>query len=436
VGLFGAQSALEAYLKGDAFRNKTQAAIGHALHAETVLAPLQRQGNEILSDSLKLAGYKGAFFKTAELQDIRAEVDLSAVWHRLWKIDLLRCQRLDLNLDSPERPAPETDSLPAAPNPASWWAVMLPRKTRVNEFRTDRASVTYNSASLRNTRLNAKPSEGGWEIALETGDLKWPGLPVTELSQAKIVAHAGADFTGKARLLVKSGGQISLTGDWTKESGTDLHAQLENVDVQPFLPNWFQTRLHGALQGKVRFTKPPSAPEGELSGDLKLTGATLESIPLLAALDTFTGNPRFHQIPLKNASAHFSQTKERIEFTELDLDGGGILRIKGRLTVKSGALQGQLRLGISPSLIQWLPEIRTKIFADAQDGYVWTPFELSGTTDQPQENLSARLANSAVDAVKDTLRNLPNNIPKNIPQNLPEAAKDLLDAVKSFIPGK
>lgn len=438
LSIFSLQSALESYLKGEAFRNKTQTAIGHALHSEATLAPLDRQGTEILSNSLKLAGRGGAFFKTAELQAVRAEVDLNALWRRLWKIDVLRCQRLDLNLDSPDTTAPETDPAPATPAPTAWWTGLLPRKTQLREFRTDRASVAYGAASLRNTRLLAKPSEGGWEILLESGELKWPNLPPAELTESKIVVHSGADATGRARVLLKSGGQLALTGGWTKESGFDLHTQLENVDVQPFLPVWFQSRIHGALQGKVRFVKTATAKNGELSGDLSLTGASLEAIPLFSALDAFIGNPRFHQIPLKNASAHFSQTSERIELTDLDLDGAGLLRIKGSLTIKSRSLQGQFKLGISPSLIQWLPEGRTKIFAEARDGYVWTPFELSGTTDLPRENLSERLATSVVDAAKETLRTLPDNlpIPKNLPQNIPEAAKGLLDAVKSFIPGK
>jgi hypothetical protein len=208
----------------------------------------------------------------------------------------------------------------------------------------------------------------------------------------------------------------SPTGGWTEESGTDLHAKLENVDVQPFLPAWFQTRLHGALQGNARFTKPDSAKEGELSGDLKLSGATLEAIPLFAALDSFTGNPRFHQIPLKNASAHFSQTKERLEFTELDLDGAGILRIQGQLTVKAGSPAGPAQTRHLSSLLQWLPEIRTKIFAEARDGYVWTPFELSGTTDQPLENLLPPRHHGSRygqrHASKPSLNSLPNNLPR------------------------
>lgn len=430
VALFGAQAWLESYLKGEPFRRKTEAAIGRALHAQSSVGPLQRQGSALLTESVGLNGQTGAFFKTAHIQDLRAELNLGAIWRRVWKVDTLRFQRLELNLDAPAEAPAEYAS--ATSGSSHWWAALLPLKTEIDSIQTDRASLTRGGAVLRNTRLGAKPLDGGWDVTLEAGELQWPGMPGMDLSQARLVARERACVLRSARLLVKAGGQISLSGNWDAESGAEIHAQVENVDVQPFLPVWWQTRLHGSLQGNLRFAKPAAAKEGEISGDLKLTGAMLEALPLLTQLDTFIGNPRFRQVPLKTASVHFSQTAERTQLRDLDLDAGGVLRITGTVTVKAGALQGSLKLGISPSLVQWLPEIRSKVFAESRDGYLWTPFELSGTTEQPKEDLTARLAALVVETAVDTVRGLPGKIP----QALPEAAKGILDAVKSLIPIK
>lgn len=429
VGLFGAQAWLEGYLKGEPFRRKTEAALGRALHARSTLGSIQRQGGAVLTESLILSGQTGAFFKAAQLQGLRAEIDLGAVFRRVWKLETLRFQRLELNLDAPESAKTEPTD---APPPSHWWAALLPVKTEIDSLQTDRATLTRAGATLRNTRLGAKPLDGGWDVTLEAGELLWPGLPGMDLSQARVAVRAGTGVIRSARLLVKTGGQIGLSGDWAAESGTDIHAQLENVEAKPFLPSWWQTRLHGNLQGTLRFAKQAAAKTGELSGDLKLTGAVLEALPLLSQLDAFIGNARFRQVPLKTASAHFSQTAERTELRDLDLDAGGILRITGTVTVKAGALQGSLKLGISPSLVQWLPEIRSKVFAESREGYVWAPFELSGTTEQPREDLSTRLAAFAAETATEAVRNLPGKIP----QAVPEAAKGILDAVKSLLPGK
>jgi len=431
--LFGAQAWLESYLKGDPFRRKTEAAIGRALHAECSITPLQRQGSALSADSLRLAGHTGAFFQTVQIQGPNAELDLGALWRRVWKIETVRCQRLELNLESPATTTEARDPDPApAPSATRWWTALLPRKTELGHIHTDRATLTRAGASLKDSRLDVRPSEGGWEILLEAGELKWPGLPALELSQSRIVARPDADVTGKARVLVKSGGQMALTGGWTRESGVDMHAQLENVEAKPFLPLWWQSRLRGSMQGNLRFVQSVNSKNGELSGDIKLTGATFEALPLFAQLDKFIQNTRFSQVPLKTASFHFSQTAERTEFRDIDLDAGGPLRIVGNMSVKAGSLRGELKLGISSSLTQWLPETRKKIFSEAREGYRWIPFEVSGTPEDPKENLSAVLVAAAVENATEVVKDLPGKLP----QALPAATKGVLDAVKSLLPQK
>ena len=98
---------------------------------------------------------------------------------------------------------------------------------------------------------------------------------------------------------------------------------------------------------------------------------------------------------------------------------------------REGKLDGTLRLGISPSLVQWLPSARSKIFEETRGGYLWTPVHISGTTDLPQEDLSKRLLQTAAGAVMDSLQNIQKN-----PQKAPEALKGVLDAVKSILPGR
>jgi hypothetical protein len=232
-------------------------------------------------------------------------------------------------------------------------------------------------------------------------------------------------------LLVKKGGQASLSGEWSTEGGSDFHAKLENVAAEPFLPVWWQTRISGLLQGSLHFQRAANSPE-TLSGELRLTSGKLEAFPLLSQLDSFVGSPRFRQVALKTASAKIKRSPGRTELTELDLDADGILRIQGTVLVENGMLNGRMQLGIPPSIIQWLPGARTKLFGEPREGYVWTPFTLTGPVEQPVEDLTPRLAAAAVEAVTETLKKLP----ANVPQGLPEAAKGLLDAVKSLLPGR
>ena len=456
--LFAGQAWLEGYLKSESFRVKTESAIGRALHADTELGPLNRQGTIVSSDALAMNGLQGAFFKKAKIQSGRAEVDLNGLWHRTWRLNTLTFGRLDLDLNTQQAPQPAPQSpesakvsapsvspqSPTTPPTRTWLSNLLPNHTEISAIQTDRATVTFQDAELRQTRLEAKPVEGGWSIDLASGDLHWPGAPGMELSQARVIYKSGdiaECILRNARLLLKTGGQTTLSGQWSRDNTAEFHAQLENVTIHPFLPEWWQARLQGALQGTLHYTKNAPNLPGEISGELRLTGGKLEALPLLSQLDSFLGVPRFRQVPLKTATTRILRTATRTEFHDLDLDADGLLRIQGSLSIQDGRIQGALKLGISPSLLQWLPGSPTKIFAEARDGYVWTPLEVSGSLDHPVEDLSARLAAATVEAVQGTvkgaLKGVLNGAEKILPaplQALPEAAKNLLDSAKSLLP--
>ena len=438
---FAAEAWLNSYLGSEAFRSKTEAALGRALKADSRLAPLQRQGTTLASESLRLQGGPAAPFALAEIQGVRAEVDLSGLWERLWRVEYLSFQRLHLDLNKSAPGAGGTDAVGLPPyggtteqsKPQGFLAALLPRQARIARLHTDRASFSYAGAGLRQSRLTALPSEAGagWDAVLESGELSVPGMPAIELQEARLALRNGGGVLRNSRVLVKKGGQASLSGEWTADGGSEFHAKLENIVAEPFLPVWWQTRLSGLVQGSLRFQKSAAAPE-TLSGDLRLTGGKLEAFPLLSQLDSFVGSPRFRQVALKTASAKIKRSAGRTELTELDLDADGILRIQGTVLVENGLLNGRLQLGIPAAIIQWLPSARSTLFGEPRDGYVWTPFTLTGPVDQPVDDLTPRLAAAAVGAVTETLKKLP----ANVPQSLPGAAKGLLDAVKSLLPGR
>jgi hypothetical protein len=446
AAFFAGEAWLNGYLGSEAFRSRTEAAIGRALKADARLAPLQRQGTVLVSETIALRGGPAAVFAAAEVQGIRAEVDLSGLWQRLWRIEHLGFQRLNVDLNklapvsvqvagSSAEPV-EATTVPGSQvssSPQGLLAALLPNRTQIATLHTDRASFSFTGSELRQSRLTARPSEAGagWEAVFESGELSVPGLPAIDLQEARLALRNGGGVLRNSRLLVKKGGQASLIGEWSTAGGYDFHAKLENVAVEPFLPVWWQTRLSGLLQGGLHMQRSAGAPE-ILSGDLRLTGGKLEAFPLLSQLDSFVGSPRFRQVALKTASAKLKRSAGRTELTELDLDADGILRIQGTVLVQNGTLDGRMQLGIPPAIIQWLPGSRTKLFSEPRDGYVWTPFTLTGPVGQPVEDLTPRLAGAAVEAVTETLKKLPASLPPGVP----EAAKGLLDAVKSLLPGR
>ena len=464
VGFFVIQSLLENYLKSDAFRQRIETTVGHKIHATCTLAPLRRTGISLFSESLDLHANPGISFQTALIQNIRTDIDLGGIWSRTWKLDTIQVENLDLSLDP--TPTSETSSDPAttettAPRPTSWLADWLPNKTSITTIRAERCNIKKAGIQAKQTRLIATPSGSpivstNWDILAESGEISFPSLPTVDLAQAKWNIRKDQTSLRSARVLIRQGGECVLSGDFSKESGSTIHAQLENVNIEPFLNPMWQAKLKGNVQGTIKFSQhPTSNPDGSLEGSLTLKNGKLEALPILAVLDKFLNNPRFRSVSIKSASVNISKSSNLLLLKDIDLDGDGSLRIQGNISIESGKLDGKLNFGISTSLLQWLPGAQSLLFPVSRDGYLWTPVNISGTVDNPLEDLSSRLLNTGVNAATSILQTIqsalptPSTNPANpnstnpqkpaipaIPDAARDATKGVLDGVKSLLPGR
>jgi hypothetical protein len=270
----------------------------------------------------------------------------------------------------------------------------------------------------------------------------------TQLHSARVQIKRGSTVLRDSKLLLASGGQCALNGEWKESGASELRAKLEGVQIQPFLPEWWQSRIFGAVDGDLLIQQPaPGTLRWE--GNVSMKNGKLEALPILSELDLFLGSPRFRSVPLRAASVKIVQAGGVTELREIKMDADGLLRVEGDVRIQDAQLEGLLQVGISPALVQWLPGVRSKIFSENRDGYVWAPMKLGGTVLQPVEDLSRRLAAAAAGSVLDTVRNVvtpparpgettqPANAgdtPK--PNPLLAPVQTAVDTIKSLIPGK
>jgi hypothetical protein len=451
VGIFAAQSWIHSYIRSESFRLRTENALGKAFHANAQLSLPQHSSSSLYVDSLTATGIKadpsradtpGARFRSVQMQGVRVELDLMAILQRTWRIGSLSMQRLELDLDRPAAgllhgadPTGASDSTPAPTVRSSPGLIskILPNRTEIESIKAERADVSKAGAALRKTRLTLKPAGKDWEVLAEDGEFTTAALTLDkpiELKSANLTVKKGLTVLKNANLLFASGGQSKLAGHWETDGNSEVHADLENINIEPFLPKWWRTRFFGSVDGTLNILQA-AGKQPELDALLRLKGGRLESLPLLSELDAFLGTPRFKTLPIRSGSVKVRRAGDVTELNDIQLDADGMLRIEGAITVREGKLDGALRVGISPSLIQWLPTGRGKVFEENRDGYIWTPVRVSGTADFPQEDLSKRLVQAAAGAVIDSLQNIQKN-----PQNVPNAVKGALDTLKSILPGR
>ncbi len=98
--VFSLRAWVEHYLKSAAFTSQFNAAAGRALDAECAVDGMSWQGATGYAATFRAQGRESAAFRAANLADLRVDVDLGAVWDRVWRIRQVRISRMAVDFSS------------------------------------------------------------------------------------------------------------------------------------------------------------------------------------------------------------------------------------------------------------------------------------------------------------------------------------------------
>ena len=87
--------------------------------------------------------------------------------------------------------------------------------------------------------------------------------------------------------------------------------------------------------------------------------------------------------------------RERLELYDIVLASEGLVRVLGKLIIENGSLDGSFRVGIMPGVLAHIPGAETKVFERGEKGLLWAPLRITGTIENPKEDLSGRLIAAA-----------------------------------------
>jgi hypothetical protein len=93
---------------------------------------------------------------------------------------------------------------------------------------------------------------------------------------------------------------------------------------------------------------------------------------------------------LNECSLDLAWRYPKIEIKNVAVEEKRKFRIEGAISVEHHSLGGSIRLGVTREYLDWLPHPE-EIFARARGGYLWTTVHLSGTVEEPKQDLSPRI---------------------------------------------
>jgi len=411
LGYFAGKTWVESYLRSEAFRAFVNSKVGATLRADAECAPLTFNGLNVYTDGMRAVGYEDSPFAEVKLEQLRANFSLRRFFEKVWFIEEIEAQRLTVRLDGTRltrQPAPpaivsEKPGEPQKSKGGGW----LPNRVEiggatVKELNLEWGDLPAKAGGLRGLQLRATPVAGGWDINGHGGQINSAGLPSLDVTAISLRQRERALFINAADFTQSGGGFLHANGEVQFDDHLDLHAQLNGIDLAPFLTNDWRMKMHGQLAGDIRIQSPLPARDGvTVAGDVRILGGQFEALPVLDQIALFTRTQQFRRIKLTSASATFARDAKQLRVTNFIAESQGLIRVEGAFIVAAGNIDGIFQVGVTPSSLQWLPGSQERVFTESRAGYLWTPMRLSGPVDSPKEDLSGRLAAAAGDALVD-----------------------------------
>jgi hypothetical protein len=160
---------------------------------------------------------------------------------------------------------------------------------------------------------------------------------------------------------------------------------------------------------QARFLTPAQPAEPAAGGAAGLVArgwqtATGTLIPLLGAYTDHT--TQFRNLFCDTATCRYRITGGVTSLRAIKIRSRGLLGIEGDLAIEGEQLDGNLMVGVSRETLGGIPGAEAKVFTIERDGLLWTPVRVTGTIDEPKEDLTRRIVDAAGQRVLEALPGL------------------------------
>ncbi len=390
--LVSQQGRITEYLEGPAFRAELDKQTSKGLHFEGKYEPLTRTA----ALTAKTDGFKAddgvKAFQSLTAKGITGKFNPWGVFLRRWQIDSIHIDKARAVIQTYE---PKPQAKPAKP----WYAIFMPDRVYLKEVRCDDGDILWKlngkDSGFFGSEVLVTPHGRDFEYRLSGGEFVIPSLPRLPLQQAHALITKEKLSLYEILLKPKGGGSIKLQGRAGLKSDKSMHLQLDidHIPISPWIPTSWGDQVKGRASGYITCDGPDQKIESTTGkGELNLSGARLLSIPFLDYAASAAQNSSLKNISLDDCVISFKWKGSKVEISEILIEAKGQFKIQGTVQLSKSALSGELSFGVSEKNLDWLPKAKEEIFTKEKSGYLWTQVVLSGTLQDPQNDLTPRIA--------------------------------------------
>lgn len=395
VALLGGVIWVRSYLRSEDFRKQLEQQIGSAVGGQAEIAEIEWHGTTLELGQLDLKSEKAGSWR---LRDVDTKVDLAGFWDRVWLVPKIEIRQATSEWDlraGKQDNAPKTSSSSASKGSGRRGSGFLPNRSEVHEVTIldyeGEVMTEQGAYAWDGMRLTTRPNpQGTTLVTLGGGRLRTPldWLGTLKLESGMLALREGELSLDRSEWMTDSG-PLTVRGKVQGEN-REWEAAIENWDIQPLLPEEWKPFLTG------RATGGGLCLQDSLQAGFEIEKGTVEGLPFLERLAAYAGTPRLRRLTLEEASFTLERrASDHFQVKDLVLFDEGLLRVEGYLNREPSRLEGELSLGVPPGLLAHIPGAEEKVFLPGAKGLLWTKVNLSGTWENPEEDLSERMIRAA-----------------------------------------
>jgi hypothetical protein len=388
------------YVESEAFRAELDKQTAKGLHFPAGTYARVRRTGFLSATSDGFQARNGRKALTAlDARGITARFNPLGILLRRWQLDEVHIDGGEVGIQTYE---PQPEPSPSKP----WYHVFLPDRVYLCKVWSDPADVTWRFRNEKGgffgTRLLITPHGRDFEYRATGGMMKGaliPDLPLrrthllitkTLLTLYELDVAPGPENDG----FIHAEGTAGTREDKTVK----FKVKFEKLPIREWLPASWRDHGNGFAAGDLDWSgEKPKLEASQVRASLRINDGRVSRLPFLQKLSVITGKKSIEQLELSECSAELDWKSPRVEIKNIAIEDKGKFRIEGALSIREKSLGGAIQLGLAREYLEWLPRPE-EVFSSAKGHYLWTTVHLSGTIDQPQQDLSPRV----VEALKES----------------------------------
>jgi hypothetical protein len=317
---------------------------------------------------------------------------------RYWEIDSLHLQSGTVMLQKTEAPPGASKSAPWPP----WWGMFWPYRVYLQDVKVDDARILWKlndkESGIYDTKLEITPNWKDFDYDAHDGDFKTPLTPPLKVVHVHLLIRRPRLYCDEFILGDDSAHpeqQLRMSGDagLQDDRSMKLKIDLAGLKVAPWMPEKYRRNVEGQMSGHFDYSSSGTGLEtGKGTGNIQVVNGVLRDLEAVHKFVTITGSPDPGDLTLKVCRTDIRWEAGAVSAENLEIESANVFRVTGTIKIAADkSLSGAVELGVAEPYLRWLPTARSAIFTRQEGAYYFTTVHVSGTSQKPQQDLTARV---------------------------------------------